>query len=235
VRGFLPVALALGVANAPGGASARGGEEPPPEAIRLESAVRSVRCISADFVQIRDVALTGESLTAGGTLALLPPSGFRLAYRSPRTEEIVITGDKLWVVMPEENQAQVYPFDEQAPGSEVFLLFGGGGRTLFEVFDVVQEPWGTEPRTLRLLPKSPEPGYPLEEIRVVVGKDGFPARLLFREVTGDHVSFRFSNIRRNPENIDDLVGLQLPVGIEVIETVASESTEGLPIDREREP
>jgi outer membrane lipoprotein-sorting protein len=203
----------------------------PPEAVRLERALRGVASLKAEFVQIRDIALTGESVEARGTLAFRPPDRFRLAYVSPEKQELVVRGDSLWVIVPSENQAQRYPYRDDAPGSEVFLLFGGKGRSLSDAFTIVQEPWGTYSAALRLIPKAVEPGYPIEEIRLVVGKTGFPRRLFYRESTGDTVVFEFTEVDPNPPDIDALVALRIPKGMEVIEATPTRENEDLPIDR----
>jgi len=204
--------------------------KPPAEAARLEAALRGVRSLRADFVEIRDVALTEESIEARGLIAFRPPSDFRLAFEPPHPQEIVIERDTLWVVMPSENQAQRYPFSPDAPGSELFLLFGASDRKLTDVYRVVEEPWGGYPAALRLLPRKADSGDPVEEIRVVVGKNGFPEKLFFREVTGDTVIFTFTRIVRNPPDIDALVRLRLPPGIEILDAPPPERDVGLPID-----
>ena len=98
---------------------------------------------------------------------------------------------------------------------------------------VVEEPWGGYDKALRLLPRDADPGYPLEEIRLVVGKNGFPQKLFFREVTGDTVVFSFGKLSRNPEGIDELVALRLPEGMEVIDVSPTRESTGLPIDIDR--
>lgn len=200
------------------------------EAARLQRALKGLQGLRADFVQIRDIALTGEQVEARGFLAFRPPQDFRLAFETPEPQELVTQRDSLWVIMPSENQAQRYPFDLDSPGSEVFLLFGAQDRKLSEVFHVVEEAWGSYPKALLLTPMDAEPGYPLEEIRVVVGEKGFPERLFLREVTGDTVIFRFVKTQRNPPDIDRLVGLHLPPGIDVIEVSPPQTGSGLPID-----
>jgi outer membrane lipoprotein-sorting protein len=213
------------LAGKPGAAEAA-----PPEAVRLERTLAGIRGLRADFVQIRDVALTGEHLESRGFLAYRPPQAFRLVFTNPERQELVIRGDSLWVIMPSENQAQRYPFEPDAPGSEVFLLFGASQRRLTDVFHVVEEEWGSYARALHLTPRNPDPGYPLEEIRLVIGNNGYPERLFLREVTGDTVVFRFVKIQRDPPDIDRLIRLELPPGIEVIAVTPAGSDTGLPIE-----
>ena len=189
----------------------------PPEAARLERALEGLNSIRADFLQIRNVELTGEEIQAVGMLAFRPPQDFRLAYAEPYPQELVIRGDSLWVIVPEENQAQRYAFTPDAPGNEIFLLFGGRRGGLDEAFEVVQEAWGSYAAALRLTPRNREPGYPIEEIRLVLRKDGLPERLFFHEVTGDDVVFTFTRFVRNPKDIEDLLALRLPPGIEIID------------------
>jgi len=226
---FSSICLAGMMLAGPGFDSAEAGESS--EALRLEHALDNVKGLRADFVQIREVSLTGESVEAAGFLAFRPPHDFRLAYATPDPQELVIAGDSLWVVMPSENQVQRYPFSVDAPGSEVFLLFGARDRSLTSVFEVEEEAWAGYEKALLLTPRDAEPGYPLEEIRLIVGEHGFPYKLFFREVTGDTVIFTFTRVQKNPQDIDDLVKLELPQGIEVIELSPPSHSGGLPIDK----
>ncbi len=45
--------------------------------------------------------------------------------------------------------------------------------------------------------------------------------------------FTFTRVRKNPENIDELVKLELPEGIEVIDVSPPSHSGGLPIDKDR--
>ncbi len=204
----------------------------PAEARRLEKALQGVRGIRADFVQIRDVALTGEEIQARGMLAFRPPHEFRLAYTEPDPQELVIRGDSLWVILPGENQAQRYPFSADSPGSEIFLLFGGRNRSLEDAFQVTQEEWGSEANALHLVPRDVEPGYPIEDIRLIVGRNGYPRRLFFKESTGDTVVFEFTRIVKNPSDIAALTALDIPPGMEVIDATPVPNHGGPGLDRE---
>jgi len=203
----------------------------PPEAARLDAALAGVKGLRVDFVQIRSVTLTGEEIQAQGTFAFRPPREFHMRYEMPEPQELAIVGDSLWVLPPSENQAQRYPYQEGAPGSEIFLLFGGRRESLAEAFEIEQGPWGSYEQALLLVPRNQEPGYPIEEIRVVVGESGFPERLFFREVTGDTVVFRFMKVVQNPADLEELIRFELPEGIEVIEGGPTRQGEGLPIDK----
>ena len=70
----------------------------------------------------------------------------------------------------------------------------------------------------------------VEEIRLVVGKDGFPERLFLKEITGDTVMFRFFGMTPNPPDIEELVKLELPKGIEIIDASPPDERSGLPIE-----
>jgi len=212
-------------------ALARGAEPLPSEARRLDATLAGVKGLRVDFVQIRDVALTGEEIQARGTLAYRPPRAFHMRYVTPEPQELAILGDSLWVYLPSEHQAQVYPYRDGAPGSEMFLLFGGRRESLADAFTITQEAWGSYSKALRLVPRNQEPGYPIEEIRVVVGENGFPDRLFFREVTGDTVVFRFLKVVENPADLQELLEFTIPEGTEIIEGGPTRQGEGLPIDK----
>lgn len=189
----------------------------PEAAARLERTMRATGGLRADFVQIRIVELTGEEIEATGFIAFRPPSAFRLAYVDPDPQEIVVTGDSLWVYMPADGQAIRYSFDAAAPGSEIFLLFGGGERRIEDAYEVVEERWADRADALRLTPRDVEPGYPIEEIRLLVDRGGFPERLFYRELGGDAVVFRFTRITVRPPDLDALVRLRIPAGTEILD------------------
>jgi chaperone LolA len=195
-----------------------GAEEPlPPAAVRMEEALRGIRGIRADFVQIRAVDLSGEEIEARGVLVLEPPYRFRLRYDDAEEQQIVVDGDSLWVLHPAENQAVKFLFDPEAPGSEVFLLFGGGDRSLADVFEVTQEGWAGHSDALHLVPRGADPGYPLTDLRVLVDEEGLPRRFFYREPTGDTVVFDFLRVTLNPEDLQDLLHFELPPGTEVVD------------------
>jgi outer membrane lipoprotein-sorting protein len=206
--------------------------ELPPEAQRLERALQKLDGVHAELRQVRHISLTDEDIASDGTLAFKPPHAFRLAYTTPEPQELVVDGDSLWVVLPSERQATRYPFSADEPGSEVFLLFGGKGGTLDDAFEVAQEPWGEYGQALRLMPRNVEPGYPIEEIRLVVGKNGLPERLFYREVTGDTVVIVFTRFRKNPKNLDELTRLRLPEGTEVIDGTPPRLHDGIMPDED---
>jgi outer membrane lipoprotein-sorting protein len=189
----------------------------PPAAVRLEAALANIAGIRADFVQIRAVDLTGEELEARGVLVLEPPHRFRLRYDDAGEQQIAVVGDSLWVLDPVENQAVRFLFDPEAPGSEVFLLFGGGERRLAEVFLVTQEPWAGHPEALHLVPRNPDPGYPLTDLRVLVDDRGLPRRFFYREPTGDTVVFDFVRVTLDPADLESLLRLEVPPGMDVID------------------
>lgn len=210
--GLVGAVLACGT---PWPADGAGAGALPPAAERLAEAVHDVRGLRMAFHQIREVDLTGEEVEGDGFIAFRPPGDFRMAYHSPEPQEVVVSADTLWVLMPAENQALRFSFEPGAPGSEIFLLFGGGGHRLEDVFDIVQEPWADYPDALRLTVREDDGSYPIRDIRLVVSDDGYPRRLFYREITGDAIAFTFRDVDRDPEDIGDLVRLVLAPGMEV--------------------
>ncbi len=204
----------------------------PPRAQRLERALRSVHSLRAEVIQSRHVMLSGEELMAQGVLAFRPPTDFRLAFTLPEPQELVIRGDSLWVVMPVENQAQRYPFSPDAPGNEIFLLFGGRNGSLAAAFTIVEEPWADRDDALRLFPRNPDPGYPVEEMRLLLNEQDLPEKLFYREISGDTVVLTFLTFDRNPANIEQDLALQLPPGIEVIDASAPDLHDGMGLDKD---
>lgn len=189
----------------------------PPAAERLERRLATVHSLRAEFVQIREVGLTGEEIEAPGVLVFQRPHAFHLTYMDEDRQEVVVQGDSLWVYSPLEKQAILYAFDPNAPGSEVFFLFGGQGKPLNEVFAFSAEPWAGHQDALRLEPKVKDPGYPFDQMRLVVDEKGFPSLFFYSETSGDLVTMRFTHVEGNPKNIDSLIAFELPPTVEILD------------------
>ncbi|MFO1392875.1 MAG: outer membrane lipoprotein chaperone LolA [Steroidobacteraceae bacterium] len=93
---------------------------------RVEAWMRSVKTLSADFVQV--VRGRGGEITnrASGTLALSRPDRFRWDYQSPNVQVIVADGRKLWLYDADLEQVTVRPLQAGLGSTPAMLLSGSG-------------------------------------------------------------------------------------------------------------
>ncbi len=93
---------------------------------RVEAWMRSVKTLSADFVQVvrgRSGEITNR---ASGTLALSRPDRFRWDYQSPNVQVIVADGRKLWLYDADLEQVTVRPLQAGLGSTPAMLLSGSG-------------------------------------------------------------------------------------------------------------
>lgn len=93
---------------------------------RVEAWMRSVKTLSADFVQVvrgRSGEITNR---ASGTLALSRPDRFRWDYQTPNVQVIVADGRKLWLYDADLEQVTVRPLQAGLGSTPAMLLSGSG-------------------------------------------------------------------------------------------------------------
>jgi outer membrane lipoprotein carrier protein len=93
---------------------------------RVEAWMRSVKTLSADFVQVvrgRSGEITNR---ATGTLALSRPDRFRWDYQTPNVQVIVADGRKLWLYDADLEQVTVRPLQAGLGSTPAMLLSGAG-------------------------------------------------------------------------------------------------------------
>jgi outer membrane lipoprotein carrier protein len=82
-------------------------QDPWPVLERASAAYRTVRTLSADFVQIITNPMLGAPDTTRGKLYQMRPSRFAMRFTSPRGDRIVADGRHLWLYTPSTTPGQV--------------------------------------------------------------------------------------------------------------------------------
>ncbi len=107
---------------------------------------RSVRSFCAEFDQVMEVPLLGETTRSRGTLCQAQPNLFAMRFSDPAGDMVVADGEAFWVYYPSVDRVQVLRFDMEvrpggldfqrefldAPGEKYTLAYQGeetlGGR-----------------------------------------------------------------------------------------------------------
>lgn len=184
---------------------------------RLEKATAPVRDFEAEFVQIRHVALTDETVEASGRLRFLAPDHFRLDYSSPDPDILAIRSDTLVVFFSRMKQAQRYRLSDDPTSRGLFLLFSSEPGRLARSFDISPAPPSPSGSGLRLQPLAGSGPAAVTEIQVFAdARSGLPRRLFFREEGGDTVIFELRKAKTNRKLRSSDFELRLPGGTELI-------------------
>lgn len=184
---------------------------------RFDEVQKSIRTLSADFVQTVESPLFREPMTARGQLYLTKPSSVRWEYTSPEARQIVIRGDEYLSVFPERKRAErkdIHRWSEQ-----IFRMIGVGQTSgeLERFYDIRVESAASDDSVLLVLePKRRRVKKRIGEVRLWVdAKTLLPTRVETEDKDGYANVFRFENVRQNPTLEASLYSVQVPEGFTV--------------------
>jgi outer membrane lipoprotein carrier protein len=179
---------------------------------RVEDWLKSVRTLSADFVQVvrsRDGQITSR---ATGKLSLSRPDRFRWDYRDPYVQVIVADGRKLWLYDADLAQVTVRPLESGLGSTPAMLLSGAG--SVGESFAAGPIERDGEWTWCRLVPK--QGGSDFESVSLAFnGHDALVAMQLVDKL-GQSTELDFSNVVLNSPLDAALFRFTPPKGADVI-------------------
>lgn len=179
---------------------------------RIEAKHRTLRDMTATFVQTYRSGMLGRAIVEKGTLSLKPPGRMRWEYRDPERKTFVSDGRTFYFYVPADRQVIVREQADQR-GIPALLLSGRG--EILTHFAVTEEPApAAGVRRLRLVPRKADP-----EIDHVLLDADDAARI--RGITvvdaqGSRSQFTFDRFRENVGLQDSLFLFQVPRGVEVV-------------------
>ncbi|HET7747082.1 MAG TPA: outer membrane lipoprotein chaperone LolA [Vicinamibacteria bacterium] len=207
-------ALALtGVLALPAGAVPAPPERSAEEVVRrVEERHRTLRDLTADFVQTYRSGLLGRQITEKGTVSLKPPGRMRWEYQAPERKTFVSDGRTFYFYVPADRQVITRPQDDQR-GLPAQLL---SGRTdvlsQFTAKDDEGAPAGL--RRVRLVPKKAD--AEVEWAAIDVDGDARIRGIVIVDAQGNRSQFRFDNVRENVGIREDVFRFVVPRGVEIV-------------------
>jgi chaperone LolA len=179
---------------------------------RVEAWLRSVRTLSADFVQVvrsRDGQITSR---ATGTLSLSRPDRFRWDYRQPYVQVIVADGRRLWLYDADLEQVTVRPLEAGLGSTPAMLLSGAG--SVGESFTGGPVERDGEWTWCRLVPK--QRGSDFESMSLGFNGRGALVAMQLVDKLGQSTELVFSAVALNTQLDADLFRFTPPKGADVI-------------------
>jgi outer membrane lipoprotein carrier protein len=179
---------------------------------RVEKYLRSVKTLSADFVQVvrsREGQIVSRST---GTLSLSRPDRFRWDYREPYEQVIVADGRKLWLYDADLAQVTVRPLEAGLGSTPASLLSGAG--SVSESFDGGPVERDGEWTWCRLKPR--QHGSDFESVSLGFNGGGELVAMRLADKLGQSTDLDFSGVRINMRLDPGLFAFVPPKGADVI-------------------
>lgn len=177
---------------------------------RVDARQKSVRDLTARFVQSYRSGVLGREVVERGTLAIKKPGRMRWEYKEPEKKLFVSDGKQFFFYVPADRQVIV---KDQAgeQGVPAFLLAGQG---ILEQFQAFAEPPLPGRERLRLVPRKADPE--VERIFLDVDAEARVRAIEVWDVQGGHSRFQFEDVKENVGVPDAQFRFEVPRGVEVV-------------------
>lgn len=186
----------------------------PPEALalRIERKHRTLKDLTARFVQTYRSGMLGKAIVERGALSLKPPGRMRWEYRDPERKTFVSDGRTFYFYVPADRQVIVR---EQADSRGIpALLLSGRGEILAQ-FAVTEEPAPASGlRRLRLVPRKADPE--IEHVLLDADAEARIRGITVVDAQGSRSQFTFDSFKENVGLRDSLFRFEIPRGVEVV-------------------
>ncbi len=180
--------------------------------VRVEAWLKSVRTLSADFVQVvrnRDGQISSR---VTGTLSLSRPDRFRWDYRDPYVQVIVADGRKLWLYDADLEQVTVRPLESGLGSTPAMLLSGTG--SVGESFSSGPVERDGDWTWCRLIPR--QQGSDFESVSLGFDDRGGLVAMQLLDKLGQSTELNFSDVALNQKLDPALFQFTPPKGADVI-------------------
>ncbi len=215
-----PIYVFLAAAVLSAAAPARGEEPSLDEVLEAYCSAReSLVSLRARFTQTKVFTLFDEREKSSGEFAFLAPDMIRWSFTEPDSTVTVINGKAAWTVLPHIRQVQKVALSGSSTDRVMSIIgFGSCGEELRRDFDITLGKGGEGMIRLRLGPVSDDisPYFSLIELDLDPSDD-LPRRVVFHELSGDLLVFRFDSLRQGVPVSPDEFKLTVPDDYELIE------------------
>jgi outer membrane lipoprotein carrier protein len=181
---------------------------------------RSLRSLSADFVQLIDNPMI-DSAQSKGKLVQAGPAKLSMRFSDPPGEAIVIDGEHVWVYTPSTVPDQVIrmsvPNGGPVYGYNLLAWFLDRPSERYEPSYIRTERRGnTTLDVVQLTPKVP--GMPFTKAVIWLDQaDALPRRLEIEEESGARRTLDLSHLRTNQTIPDETFAFKVPKGVRVVD------------------
>ncbi len=185
---------------------------------RVNAKLSSIQSLSASFKQVRETAVPGQKMEAGGKLFLEKPRKILLDYDRPERQKFLVNESEVTVYVPSMNQAQKYSLSGELEADQLFVFWEPLSK-LGEHFSIAQvKQKGTRLRYVELVPKDKTTFEGLKRVTLGIDPDLLlPTFVDVEETAGDRVKMTLSGVKINPKLDSSIFLIKLPAGVEVVD------------------
>lgn len=193
---------------------------PAPDSIveRLQATYQKMHTYRTAFSQETSSSVLHTARTSSGRIMFKKPGRMRWTYESPRTQEVFLLPERIYVYLPNEHQVMTASPGDYLSGitPTKFLMGMGNLREDFTVWLIADEKAKGTAYRLRLIPK--ESGSQIKSIDLWVrAKDFVIEATESIDFMGNRTLVRFSSQEINPDLPDSLFSFEIPKDAEVID------------------
>jgi outer membrane lipoprotein-sorting protein len=178
---------------------------------------RDLATFCADFAQVVENEILGETTRSRGELCQARPDRFEMRFTDPEGDRVVADGRHVWVYFPSTDPGQVFQGDLGAAGGRFDLhqeFLGDPGRRYASTYEGMEDVSG---RPAHVLALEPLVASPYLRARIWVdAEDHLIRRAEIVEDEGFTRTLELSAIRLNPEIPAERFEFELPPGVHVI-------------------
>jgi outer membrane lipoprotein carrier protein len=186
---------------------------------RAEEVYSGIRAMEADFRQVVEVPLLGQTTRSQGKIYHRRPDRFAMHFTQPQGDVVVADGRHLWMYYPSVDARQVMRTGMSAAAGQQMDLhaeFLSNPTARYNaVLQGVESVGGRPAHVVHLTPRT-RSGY--RHVRIWIDREDALVRRF--ELTEENESVRtleLSNIRRNPTLADNLFQFTPPAGAQVFD------------------
>jgi len=195
------------------------GKEPvsaSPEIVKkIQDRYQSTQSLEADFTQVNHYEGFANTFTSKGRLYIKRPGKLRWDYTNPTKQQVYVYENKVWVYVPEHQQAVLSPLAQENDSQLPIHLLSWAAQ-LEQEFEVHLDK-GTETlAALTLIPKEAR-GGPKKITLEIDPKTALIQKITLNEENGNTTNFTFSQIKTNQALDDKWFVFIPPKGIEIIQ------------------
>lgn len=190
-----------------------------PELVRaLQRKYDTLKDFAADFTHTYRGGTLRTALTEKGRVLVKRPGKMRWDYTSPERKQFVSDGVKVYSYLPADRQVLVSDVPPEDRAATPALFLAGKGSLLKDFTATLGEVPTDAPsgaRSLKLVPKTPQPDYDWLILLVDAGT------LMLRELVsadaqGGTSRFTFANLKENVGIADKEFEFKIPRGVDVL-------------------
>ena len=187
---------------------------------RASTAYRALTSLTADFVQVIEDGMLGDTITTRGKLYQAGQNTFAMRFSDPDGEAIVIDGRFTWIYTPSTTPGQVIRMPvESDPVYGVNLL----ARLLDRPADRYESSWvrsdqlnGRRVEVVAIVPRSPNANFSRAVLWLDQG-DNLPRRIELDEGKSVRRILTLGSLRPNAALAKELFEFKVPKGVRVVD------------------